>query len=70
MKLPKKIMVGRRLYRIHQVKQIADGLMGEVGCQSSLLLLNTTCGTPHKRRCADGARSKGASLIPNTRRKK
>lgn len=30
MKIPTKIRVGRRLYKINQVKQIADGLMGEV----------------------------------------
>jgi hypothetical protein len=30
MKLPTKIRVGRRLYKIHQVKQIDNGLMGEV----------------------------------------
>ena len=30
MKLPTKIRVGRRLYKINQVKQLDDGLMGEV----------------------------------------
>ena len=30
MKLPKTIRVGRRLYKINQIKKIADGIMGEV----------------------------------------
>ena len=30
MKLPKTIRVGRRLYKINQLKKLEDGIMGEV----------------------------------------